>query len=353
MRYYRLMGRNTLPIVWCLGAAALFGASTPASKAVLASMHPVTLAGLLYLGAAIGVLPFSFRGGSWRLARRRRHIVRLMGAVFFGGILGPVLLLLGLSLAPAASVSLWLNLESVATALLAWAFFKEHLGPRTWIAAGLVFVAGVILASPSSFGLGTAALLVALACLSWGIDNNLEATIDGLTPAQVTLAKGTVAGLVNLALGLALEGPIGDPRLIPIALALGALGYGLSIVLYVSGAQKLGAARSQMLFATSPFLGTVIAWTALAESVQVVQIVAALVIAAGLALMLSERHEHSHSHDAVVHTHDHTHDDEHHDHVHESLPLQARHTHEHSHGADRHSHPHMPDLHHRHGHRSS
>ena len=163
------------PVLWCHAAAALFGASTPASKSLLGDMGPLALAGLLYLGAAIAVLPFSLRGGSRRLATQPRNLSMLAGAVLFGGALGPVLLLIGLAQAPAASVALWLNLETVATAVLAWAFFREHLDRRTWFAVLLTVAAGVVLASPSGFQLAPAAGLVALACVCWGLDNNLTA----------------------------------------------------------------------------------------------------------------------------------------------------------------------------------
>ena len=201
-------GRNgavcRTPILWCLLAAVLFGAATPASKTLLGTLPPITLAGLLYLGAACAVLPFSFQGGSAELRRDRANLGRLLGAVLLGGAVGPVLLLVGLSGAPAASVSLWLNLEVVTTAVLAWAFFREHLGARAWSAVAAVFLAGALLAAPSQVGSFRAAVMVALACLCWGVDNNLTALIDGFTPAQYTLAKGFAAGTVNLSLGLAL-----------------------------------------------------------------------------------------------------------------------------------------------------
>ena len=120
-----------IPVLSCFVAALLFGSSTPFSKALLSSIGPLTLAGLLYLGAAVAVLPLSLRGSSAVLRRDRRQRLLLGLAVLFGGGIGPVLLLLGLRAAPAASVSLWLNMETAATAILAW-IFREHLDGRTW-----------------------------------------------------------------------------------------------------------------------------------------------------------------------------------------------------------------------------
>jgi len=278
----------------------------------------------------------------------------LCGAIVFGGIAGPVLLLEGLRRAPAGSVSLWLNMETVATALLAWLFFKEDLGRRVWSAVLLVVVAGVALAWPFEPGSAYAAALVAAACLCWGADNNFTALIDGLTPSQSTFLKGTVAGLVNIAVGLGLAGEmhsLGSVRdSLFAALALGGLCYGVSLALYIRGAQQLGAARSQLLFSAAPFFGLALSWVLLGEPVLRLQVVAGGLMAVGIALMLGARHEHVHHHSAQTHTHDHRHDDGHHDHTHEDLPAHVRHTHEHSHSEKTHSHPHRPDLHHRHDH---
>jgi drug/metabolite transporter (DMT)-like permease len=347
-------GTSSLPILWCLGSAALFGASTPASKALMGEgLGPLCLAGLLYLGAALATLPSALRGGTSARQWDPGNLRRLGGAVLFGGILGPVALLLGLQAAPSASVSLWLNLETTATAVLAWAFFREHMDGRTWAANALVLVAGVLLATPDGFAVAPAALLVGLGCLCWGLDNNLTAVIDGFTPAQTTCVKGLVAGIFNLGLGLWLEGTLPAPGTIVGALFVGALAYGASIVLYIRGAQQLGATRSQMLFATAPFLGMLLAWIALGEPILGVQLAAAGTMAVALGLLLTSDHAHAHTHAAVTHTHAHRHDDDHHRHAHPDLPPQAWHTHEHAHEPLEHTHVHQPDLHHRHEHGDS
>ncbi len=343
--------RSLQPALWCLGAAALFGASTPASKYLLdGQVGPITLAGLLYLGAALATAPFSRSGGAAERRREPTNLRRLAGAVVFGGVLGPVLLLVGLRLAPSASVSLWLNLETTATALLAWALFKESLHRTTWLASVLVVAAGVLLASPDGFSVAPSAVLVALACVCWGLDNNFTAVIDGYTPAQTTFAKGLVAGVFNLAAGLLLEDTWPSSSSAASALAVGALGYGASITLYIRGAQQLGATRSQLLFSTAPFLGVGVAWLALGEPVLPVQLGGAALMVVAIGLLTLHKHGHRHRHEAVVHTHAHRHDDGHHDHTHPDLPADAWHTHEHSHDEVVHEHDHEPDLHHRHEH---
>ncbi|NOT32798.1 MAG: EamA family transporter [Candidatus Eisenbacteria bacterium] len=339
-----------LPALVCLLAAILFGASTPIAKALLTSVGPFTLAGLLYLGGALGVLPFAFRGGSPELRRDRRQHRMLALAVLFGGGLGPVLLLFGLRAAPAASVALWLNVETVATAIIAWGLFREHLDRRTVLAAAVVLAGGVLLAAPEGAAGWRAGTLVALACVCWGLDNNLTALVSGYTPAQTTVIKGIGAGTVNLAIGLSVEGHVPPLTSALIALVVGAFSYGFSIMFYISGAQQLGASRSQLLFSTSPFVGMLLAWFMFGESATIVQFGAAGLMVAGIALMLTSRHEHEHTHEVLSHTHEHRHDDGHHLHVHPGLPAWVRHTHAHAHDPLTHSHPHAPDLHHRHDH---
>lgn len=344
-----MVGARSTPAIWCLLAGALFGASPPLSKLLLTDMGPLTLAGLLYLGAASGALPFATRGGSRARRRQRRHLGYLAGTIVFGGILGPVLLLWGLDKTPAASASLWLNFETVATAICAWLLFREHMGKRAWMAVATVVFAGALLAYPFEIGTATGAGLIAAACICWGLDNNFTALLDGYTPAQSTALKGAIAGTVNLTLGMLLEGSPSATSLAP-ALALGAAAYGLSLVLYVSGAHHLGATRSQMLFATAPLWGVFLAWFALGESVTTMQVLALVPMALGITLLLTGSHIHEHAHTALTHTHSHRHDDGHHLHQHPGLPAWIRHTHAHDHAPLVHTHDHQPDLHHRHDH---
>jgi drug/metabolite transporter (DMT)-like permease len=338
------------PHLWCLTSAVLFGAATPAAKILLGQAGPLTLAGLLYLGAGLTMLAPAIRARDHASRWDFANAALVTGAVVCGGLVAPAVLLVGLSLAPAASVALWLNLEVVGTAVLAWLFFREHLGALGWLAVALVVLAGGVLAGPSGSGTPMAALLVAIACLFWALDNNLTALVDRFTPAQVVVAKGFAAGAVNLGLGLRFEGGLPDARGVVAALLVGALGYGVSLALYIRGAQHLGAARSQMLFAMAPFVGTILAWTILGEHVHGAQLGAGAVMATGVGALVLARHGHVHAHRRVEHTHSHRHDDGHHAHAHPELPASARHTHGHVHEPVTHAHPHVPDLHHRHGH---
>lgn len=333
-------------------AAALFGAATPASKMLLSGLTPFQLAGLLYLGAAIGVAPTAWRSGGIRLPGRsdRRNQLRLLGAVVAGGICGPVLLLLGLRLAMAASVSLWLNFELAATALLGALVFRDHLGLPGWGGVVCAFGGAALLSLPGGTSGLAAGGLVLLACLCWGVDNHLTALIDGITPSQSTFWKGLVAGVTNLAIGFSLAPLNAGVLNLIAALFVGAWAYGASIALYISSAQVIGATRAQIAFASAPFFGVVLSVLLLGESLGLAHLGSAALFVVGIVLLTLERHEHVHEHATMEHEHAHQHDDGHHDHEHPELPESVRHSHRHQHKARVHSHPHWPDLHHRHTH---
>lgn len=346
------MGRRKSPIFMALLSAILFGAATPASKMLLEGLTPFQLAGLLYLGAAVAVAPAALRHGGAALPRRtdRRNQMRLLGAVVFGGVLGPVALLFGLRLAGAASVSLWLNLELAATAVLGAFVFRDHLGPRGWMGVGAALVASALLAwGPGAAGF-SAGILVLLACVCWGLDNHLTALIDGITPSQSTFWKGAVAGTVNLAIGITLAPLSVGFQYIAFALVVGALAYGASIVLYIRSAQAIGATRAQVLFASAPFFGVALSVLLLGEPLSFFHALATPIFLIGVAMLLVESHSHRHVHEAMTHEHYHSHVDDHHTHEHPGMLSSVRHSHSHSHEPIVHYHPHWPDLHHRHSH---
>ena len=341
--------RVRAPALTALAAAVLFGAATPANKTLLTNLPPFQLAGLLYLAGALVMLPSVLQSGSGLSKLDQTNRRRLLGSVVAGGMIAPVLLLLGLRLASAASVSLLLNLEMVATAILGALVFSEPLGRRGWIGATGIVVAGAILSGGAWPGT-MAAVLVAGACIGWALDNHLTALIDGITPMVSTFWKGAVAGSVNLALGMATAPLSATARVIAAALLIGALAYGVSIVLYIRAAQQLGAVRSQAIFASAPFIGAALSFGLLGDPLPPSAMVAVALMVGSAGLLFDGTHAHPHRHPVVVHTHSHRHDDAHHDHDHPNLPDGARHTHEHRHDERVHAHPHWPDLHHRHGH---
>jgi drug/metabolite transporter (DMT)-like permease len=340
------------PVLIGITSAALFGIATPLSKILLSRLSQFQLAGLLYLGAGISMLPFVLarKRGLPRRRIDRRNALRLGATVLFGGCLGPVFLLLGLASARASSVSLWLNLELAATAVLGSLLFKDHLDFFGWLGIGGALLAGVLVTvSEGSAGI-TSSLLVVLACVCWGVDNNLTALIDGLTPQEITLVKGIIAGAVNSVIGALTAGALPGATVGFASLGLGAVCYGGSIVLFITAAQRIGASRGQVLFASAPFFGMLFSFLLLSERLSILQGAAVIVLLASIALVLRARHAHRHLHEHMVHIHSHRHDDSHHTHEHEGAPATLQHSHEHTHESLAHTHPHFPDLHHHHDH---
>ena len=328
---------------WCAAAAVLFGAATPATKLVVDNIGAVTLAGLLYLGAAVAVAPFAVREP--RSATLVRQRLRLLIAVSLGGGLAPVLLVLALNRTPAGTVSLLLNLELVATAVIARVFLQEHLGRRAGIGIVIVLAGGVVLAGTTAAGGATGAILVAATCVCWGIDNAITASLDSYGPAQITFAKGLVAGSVNLVIGLILDGKPAIHYVVA-ALAVGALGYGLSITMWITGARLVGATRGQVIFALAPFIGAVLAWPVNGDQLTAKVMIAFSLSLIGVVVVATSHHRHPHRHDGFEHSHPLDVADSHH---HPDLieVLSGAH---HRHLALSHEHEHLPDIHHRHTH---
>lgn len=341
-----------LPVILiALLSAFLFGSATPLSKNLLDQLTSFQLAGLLYIGAAIGVIFIVVRDKKFVLPWRmdRKNALRLLGAVVFGGMLGPLALLAGLRLANASSVSMWLNLEMVATAILGHFIFKDHLTKKGWIAAVGILLSAIILTSGEGSAGILAGILVTLACICWGIDNHLTALIDGITPAQSTFWKGLVAGTTNLIIGVSITPLTGSLRAVIGGLVLGVFAYGFSIVLYITAAQHLGATRSQLIFSSAPFWGILLSILMLGENFTWQLAIAIALFVASMFLLTKEQHQHTHTHEKMVHEHRHRHDDGHHDH-HRDEKIDGWHTHPHRHDFLKHAHPHWPDLHHRHLH---
>jgi len=296
-------------IIAGLISALLFGAATPASKALLGGIQPQALAGLLYLGAALGVLHVVLKEQvfRWPWHAGRRTFLLLTGAVVLGGILGPLLLLLALKAASSGSVSLWLNLEFATTVILGHFVFREELSWRGWIGAGGTIAGALLLAGGEGSGGVLPVVLIASGCICWGFDNHFTALIDGISPAQTTLWKGVVAGAFNLFVGGAIAGGADLPLFVFAALLVGSVSYGVSITLYITAAQGLGAARSQMIFSTVPLFGLLLSVTLLGEAFTGAQAMAATVIVASLMVVFSEKHIHLHRHDSILHQHRHRH----------------------------------------------
>jgi drug/metabolite transporter (DMT)-like permease len=345
-------------VVYALLAAALFGASTPFAKLLVGGMDPILLAGLLYLGSGCGLFAWRWvgtrgrRNGAAEAPLRRADLPWLAGAVLFGGVVAPVLLMTGLTLTPASTASLLLNLEGVLTALLAWFVFKENFDRRIALGMAAITAGGVLLSWEVGAGAGLplGALAVAGACLAWAIDNNLTRKVSAGDPVQIAAIKGLVAGTVNVGIALARGAEVPGVGTVAACGVVGLAGYGVSLTLFVLALRSLGTARTGAYFSVAPFVGAAISMLLLGDRPTVAFFVAAALMGLGVWLHLTERHSHEHDHEAMSHDHSHVHD-EHHQHAHgPDDPPGEPHSHPHDHPPMRHSHPHYPDIHHRHDH---
>jgi drug/metabolite transporter (DMT)-like permease len=335
-------------------SAALFGLSPVFCKQLLGDMSPALLAGLLYLGSGLGltgVIVYQRAGFLRELTRLTPlHRRKLLWAVLAGGVIAPLCLTYGIKYGTAAEVTLLLNLETVATTFIAWLIFKEQVSKQVWIGKVLIILAAilVLLRPDGDLAFSRSGGLVLLACIFWGIDNNLTRDVDELPATILAAVKGYGAGLFTILLALLFTPAPTTPGQIGGALLIGALSYGLSLVLFVEALRRIGSARTSTFFAVGPFIGTTFAVLILGERLPLPFLLAAGLMLAGVAILYGEQHGHLHTHPATAHRHRHNHDD-HHQHEHAAGDdLAADHYHEHE--SLTHLHAHWPDTQHRHTH---
>jgi drug/metabolite transporter (DMT)-like permease len=344
-------------VALALGAAALFGVSVPVAKLLLGNgLDPLLLAGVLYLGSGLGLTLFrALRGVITAPAQeaplRRADLPQLLLVIAAGGIAAPVLLMLGLAHTDAASASLLLNVEGLATLAIAWIVFRENAGTRIILGAGAILAGAVLVTwGGSATGTGWGALLVIAACIAWAIDNNLTRKLSAADPVSIAAWKGLAAGSVNFALALVRGAALPPPDVLAAAALLGFFGYGVSLVLFVLALRHLGVARTGAYYATAPFLGAALSVVLLGQPLTLTLLTAGALMVFGVWLHISEAHGHWHRHRPMEHEHRHGHD-LHHVHGHgPDVPKDTTHSHAHRHLPAAHRHPHYPDLHHRHDH---
>jgi drug/metabolite transporter (DMT)-like permease len=352
-----LKQKSISPYLQALASALLFGMSTPLAKLLLGELDPIPLAALLYFGCGLGLLLFkavqSFFSHGEKL---EAHLVKgdlpwLAGSILAGGVAAPIVLLFSLRGTPAATASLLLNFECVATTLIALLAFKEAAGKRILWAIALITLSAVLLSLDlgAAWGFSLGALGILLACVLWGMDNNFTRKISAKDPVIITMIKGLAAGSVSSVLVLFAGQHFPGIKIVLLALLLGSLSYGGSIVLFIQAMRGLGAARTSALYNTAPFAGMLLSFIIFSNSPAWTFYAALPLMVLGTALIVYERHHHTHLHPALTHDHAHSHDDGHHDHSHDE-PISGSHSHIHTHETLEHDHEHRPDIHHQHGH---
>ena len=345
------------PALPALAAALLFGASTPLAKLLVGNVPPLLLAGLLYLGSGLGLglVLLVRRARDAELAQDMRiptaEVPWLLGAIFFGGVVGPALLMWGLTRTDGATASLLLNVEGVFTAVLAWLVFKENADRQIVLGMVAIVAGGVLLAwEPGGASLSGGALLIVGACMAWAVDNNLTRKVSTNDAMLVACLKGLLAGACNTGLALAFGASLPSAKAVGGSMLVGFLGYGMSLTLFVVGLRTLGTARTGAYFSVAPLFGVVISLALWPQLPSALFWAAAALMVAGVWLHIRERHEHEHTHVPLDHAHRHAHD-EHHQHEHDfEWDGKEPHVHPHRHEVLTHKHPHYPDIHHRHEH---
>jgi len=344
------------PILLVLVSAALFGVSTPLAKVLLDNIDPIVLAGYLYLGAFVGLAVFTMlrhltRQEVKEIALEKKDIPWLTGAILAGGVLGPISLMFGLRYVSGFATSLLLNLEGVATALIAFMIFKENAGKKVWIALVFMTIAGILLSynpKESSFII-IGPLLIVFAMICWGIDNNLTRHISEKNPVHISAIKGIVAGSISLSIAFILGKNIVLDLFTLYALTVGAFSYGISLVLFIKALKGMGSFRTGMFYSFGPFIGAIVSLVLLREWIGWVMIPATVLMVIGVYMVITDKHLHTHEHMKSTHTHAHTHEDIHHLHEHDE-EVSGTHIHQHDHENESHEHLHWPDSHHRHDH---
>jgi drug/metabolite transporter (DMT)-like permease len=347
------------PILQALTAALLFGASAPLAKLLLGAIEPIPLAAFLYLGSGIGLSGVKLfqrvtnKGMEREAGIKKPDTIWLAGAVLAGGVAAPIILLFSLRNTPAATASLLLCFEGVATTLIAFIFFKESISRRAWLAVTLITLASIFLSINlnAAWGFSMGALGILAACILWGIDNNFTRNISAKDPLMIVIIKGLGAGIFSLGLAIVLGNKLPPWQVVFRALILGCFSYGISTVLFIRAMRGLGAARTSALYSIAPFAGMLLSFALFRENPGWLFMVAFPLMAAGMLFLVNEKHEHYHVHGVEIHEHAHIHTDGHHEHAQGDTETQE-HSHIHKHEELPHSHTHLPDVNHRHGHPS-
>jgi drug/metabolite transporter (DMT)-like permease len=335
-------------------AALLFGATTPLLKRASAGVGPLLAGSLLYLGAVLGagVMAMLRQRDGGPAPSGRGAVARLAVIALAGAAVAPTLLVVGLGRTDAATASLLLALEAPFTLALARLLLHEHIGGRVLAAALLILGGGVVLVSASlRSAAGAAGVgLIAAAAFAWALDNVLSRPLADRDPLKVVALKGLLGGVASGVCGALMAERAPELGAAIALLAVGAIGYGLSLQLFLRAQRVIGAARTASVFAVAPFVGVLAAFALGAPWPGAQLPLAIALVAAGVWLHASERHAHRHHHVATEHEHVHRHDDGHHDHHHDPMPA-GPHSHPHVHEALTHEHEHSEDIHHVHPHK--
>lgn len=334
------MEQNKLKaIMFAFLAAVFYAINVPISKVLLQHVGPTTMAALLYLGAGIGIGMMSLFNKKDREKAEsltKAELPYIVGMIVLD-IAAPIFLMLGISYGSSANASLLGNFEIVATTVIALILFKEAVTKRLWLAIGLITLSSILLSfeGTDSFHFSYGSLLVIMATVCWGLENNCTRELSSKSTYQIVMLKGLCSGLGALVIALVKKESFPGIGYIAIALALGFVAYGLSIFVYVRAQNVLGAAKTSAYYAVNPLIGSLLAFVFLSESLSWMYVIALIVMVIGSALVvvdtLIRQHDHEHQH-TFTHSHGgstHTHTVRH-SHIHKHCLTEEKHRHRHS-----------------------
>lgn len=333
------MEQNKLKaIMFAFLAAVFYAINVPISKVLLQHVGPTTMAALLYLGAGIGIGMMSLFNKKDREKAEsltKAELPYIVGMIVLD-IAAPIFLMLGISYGSSANASLLGNFEIVATTVIALILFKEAVTKRLWVAIGLITLSSILLSfeGTDSFHFSYGSLLVIMATVCWGLENNCTRELSSKSTYQIVMLKGLCSGLGALVIALIKRESFPGIGYIAIALALGFVAYGLSIFMYVRAQNVLGAAKTSAYYAVNPLIGALLAFVFLSESLSWMYMIALIVMVFGSALVVVDtfirQHDHEHQH-TFTHSHGgstHTHTVRH-SHVHKHYLTEEKHRHRH------------------------
>ena len=280
------------PILYALGAAALYAINTPLSKLLLSSVPSTLMAAFLYLGAGLGVgLMYLFHRKKEDRSERigKSDLPYTVGMIVLD-ILAPIFLMIGIKYGSAANASLLGNFEIVATTLIALIAFKETVTRRLWIAIALITASSIVLSfnGNGSFPLSVGSLFILLATVCWGLENNCTRSISDKSAYEIVLLKGVFSGGGSFLIAMILGERLPEVKYIALAMLLGFVAYGLSIFLYVKAQYFLGAAKTSAYYAAAPFVGSFLCFLLLGEKLNGAYFLGLFIMIAGTAFVVTD-----------------------------------------------------------------
>ncbi len=286
------MTEKVKALLYAVAAAVFYALNVPCSKLLLDKIAPTYMAAFLYLGAGAGVgIMYLFHHKHEAQTERleKKDLPYTVGMVLLD-IIAPILLMLGVKIGTSANASLLGNFEIVATTLIALFIFKEKISRKLWAAIGLITLSSSILSfgGEGSFTFSVGSLLVLGATACWGLENNCTRSISDKSTYQIVTIKGFGSGTGSLIVAVIIGEKLPEIKYILPAVVLGFVAYGLSIFTYIRAQKTLGAAKTSAFYAIAPFIGAMLSFIFLCESLTITYMIAFGIMVLGTVFVVSD-----------------------------------------------------------------